>query len=40
VAPESCGVGVSAVNAVSEWLKIEIKREGKLWAQEYGQGVP
>ena len=34
------GVGVSAVNAVSEWLKLEIKREGKLWVQEYGRGVP
>ena len=34
------GVGVSAVNAVSEWLKMEIRREGKLWFQEYGRGVP
>ncbi|WP_437495039.1 DNA topoisomerase (ATP-hydrolyzing) subunit B [Sorangium sp. So ce1014] len=34
------GVGVSAVNAVSEWLKVEIKREGKLWFQEYARGVP
>src|SRR5512134_3226502 len=34
------GVGVSAVNAVSEYLKLEIKREGKLWFQEYGRGVP
>src|SRR5690606_21387424 len=33
------GVGVSAVNAVSEWLKLEIKREGKLWVQEYARGV-
>ncbi len=29
------GVGVSAVNAVSEWLKMEIRREGKVWYQEY-----
>ena len=29
------GVGVSAVNAVSEWLRLEIKREGRVWFQEY-----
>jgi len=34
------GVGVSAVNAVSEWFKMEIRREGKLWFQEYARGVP
>ena len=34
------GVGVSAVNAVSEWLKLEIKREDRVWYQEYGRGVP
>ena len=34
------GVGVSAVNAVSETLRLEIKREGKLWFQEYHRGVP
>jgi DNA gyrase subunit B len=34
------GVGVSAVNAVSEWLKLEIKREGKVFAQEYARGFP
>ncbi len=34
------GVGVSAVNAVSEWLKMEIRREGKTWYQEYRRGVP
>jgi DNA gyrase subunit B len=34
------GVGVSAVNAVSESLKLEIKRDGKLWSQDYAQGAP
>ena len=34
------GVGVSAVNAVSEWLKMEIRREGKVWFQEYRKGAP
>ena len=34
------GVGVSAVNAVSELMKLEVKREGKVWSQEYIRGVP
>jgi len=34
------GVGVSAVNAVSEWFKLEIKREGHVHFQEYRRGVP
>ena len=34
------GVGVSAVNAVSESLKLQIKREGKVWYQEYERGAP
>ncbi|HEY3236963.1 MAG TPA: ATP-binding protein, partial [Polyangiaceae bacterium] len=34
------GVGVSAVNAVCEWLRLEIKREGRLWFQEYRRGEP
>jgi DNA gyrase subunit B len=34
------GVGVSAVNAVSEWLKLEIRREGHVYVQEYRRGVP
>ena len=34
------GVGVSAVNAVSEWFKMEIKREGHVYFQEFRKGVP
>ncbi len=34
------GVGVSAVNALSEWMITEIKRDGKLWQQQYKRGVP
>jgi DNA gyrase subunit B len=34
------GVGVSAVNALSEWMTTQIKRDGKLWKQEYKRGVP
>jgi DNA gyrase subunit B len=33
------GVGVSAVNAVSEWLKVEIFREGHVHFQEFRKGV-
>ncbi|MCK4919181.1 MAG: DNA topoisomerase IV subunit B, partial [Candidatus Pacebacteria bacterium] len=32
------GVGVSVVNALSVYLRAEVKRDGKLWAQEYKQG--
>ncbi|MCJ7669457.1 MAG: DNA gyrase subunit B, partial [Dehalococcoidia bacterium] len=34
------GVGASVVNALSSWLKAEVKRQGKLYCQEYHQGVP
>lgn len=34
------GVGVSVVNALSSYLKAEVKRDGKLWAQEYKKGKP
>src|SRR3989339_2243543 len=34
------GVGVSVVNALSEYMKVEVRREGKVWMQEYKRGVP
>jgi DNA gyrase subunit B len=34
------GVGASAVNALSSWLKAEVRRNGKLYHQEYRQGIP
>ena len=34
------GVGVSVVNALSEWLRVETARDGGVWAQEYSRGVP
>ena len=34
------GVGASVVNALSEWMRVEVRRGGKLWRQEYRRGVP
>ena len=34
------GVGVSAVNALSDWLRLEIWRDGYAWEQEYACGIP
>ena len=34
------GVGVSVVNALSEHLAIEIRRDGHRWTQEYSRGAP
>src|SRR5579885_9577 len=34
------GVGVSVVNALSEWLRAEVRRDGRLWVQEYRRGTP
>jgi DNA gyrase subunit B len=34
------GVGVSVVNALSESLRIEVRRDGHVWTQEYERGAP
>ncbi|MBL7021853.1 DNA topoisomerase (ATP-hydrolyzing) subunit B [Patescibacteria group bacterium] len=33
------GVGVSVVNALSSYMRTEVSRDGKLWVQEYSEGV-
>ncbi len=34
------GVGVSVVNALSEWCRVEVSREGTVYTQSYARGVP
>ena len=34
------GVGVSCVNALAEWLRLDVHRDGRHWQQEYARGVP
>ncbi len=34
------GVGASAVNALSTWMRVQVRRDGKIYQQEYKQGIP
>ncbi len=34
------GVGAAAVNALSDWLEVEVIRDGHVWTQRYERGVP
>ena len=34
------GVGASVVNALSEWMRIEVRRDGRVYSQEYARGIP
>ena len=34
------GVGISVVNALSEWLEVEIRQDGKVFEQQFDRGVP
>ncbi len=34
------GVGISVVNALSEWMEVEVYKEGKVWYQKYHIGKP
>jgi DNA gyrase subunit B len=33
------GVGVSVVNALSDWLEVEVRRSGRVWHQRYHRGI-
>lgn len=34
------GVGISVVNALSEWTEVEVRKNGKVWYQKYNRGIP
>ncbi len=33
------GVGASVVNALSDWMRVEVRRDGKIYVQEYKRGI-
>ena len=33
------GVGASVVNALSEWMRVEVKRNNKIFSQDYSRGI-
>jgi len=34
------GVGASCVNALSKWIRVEVRRDGKIYRQKYQRGIP
>lgn len=34
------GVGIKAVNALADWLEVEVRREGHVWTMDFARGVP
>jgi len=34
------GVGASVVNALSSWLRVNVRRDGRVYQQDYRQGIP
>jgi DNA gyrase subunit B len=34
------GVGAAAVNALSDWMEVTVRREGAVWRQRYQRGIP
>jgi DNA gyrase subunit B len=40
VAQQFCGLGLAVVTALSEWCRLQIRRDGQTWIQTYSAGVP
>jgi len=34
------GVGASVVNALAEWMRVDVRRDGQCYSQEYARGIP